>query len=458
MNTSSENDANHQPTEEETMNRPKMNRPGIRAYAATTAIATLAALALSACNGPWNMEPAAGDGDPKLWISMLLVAERPLDTLWVERPLRLDRKADPAAPFVDPAASYVSVVEPESGDTLRFRPVPGRAAAWTAEDTAYRVKRGARYLLDARLRWNAAREFPSGSEWKTETLTAETKVPAAYALDSLAQAPVEALHPALAVGLPAALAVRARIDAAFRKSLYDRLDAIPNAGSLASRGVDEEAFTAYLAGKTVYRPLRREDTLHFIFDPAPSRDNAGNVLMRYALPLLLTQRVDTRDFGGLILSQRFDSARARIVDPMLKGIFASFGADLDSAALYQRGAIRPMTVMGAYTSGMRGYPDTLRVGNLQWGYTGRNVLRAYAVDPQYYQYYKGLIGSGAEGGGGLGGGSSRPQNVLRYSNVANGEGFFAGAVADSFAVNIRALRDTVAVSALREVWLKDQAN
>jgi hypothetical protein len=92
-----------------------------------------------------------------------------------------------------------------------------------------------------------------------------------------------------------------------------------------------------------------------------------------------------------------------------------------------------------------------------WGYTGRNVLYSYSVDPLYYQYYKGLIGSGAEGGGGLGGGSSRPQNVLRYSNNGNGDGYFAGAVADSFAINIRALQDTIPVSALRAAWLRDQA-
>lgn len=434
------------------MNFPKMNRPGL------LAAATLATLSLTACNGPLNMALDEGPRNPKLWVSMLLVADRPLDTLWVERPLRLDRKADPAAPFVDTAASALEIVDPDAGDTLRFRSVPGLASAWVGEDTAYRVKRGTRYLFHAHIRWNAAREFPSSAAWKTEILTAETRVPASYALDSMVQVPVEALHPSLSVGLPAATTAQARSDASRRQALYDSLNTLAGELSLASRGVDEEAFSDYLEGKAVYRPLRREDTVHFIFDAAQVRMPSGDVLMRYSLPFFFTQRVDKRDFGGLLLSQRFDSTRARIINPMLKGVMASHNMELDSVSQYQRGGVRPTSVQGAYTSGMGGYPDTLRLANMQWGYTGRNVLYAYSVDPQYYQYYKGLIGSGAEGGGGLGGGSSRPQNVLRYSNVANGQGYFAGAVADSFAVHIRAAQDTIPVSVLREAWLRDRAD
>lgn len=435
------------------MNFEKTKRQAIPAIGAT-----LAAITLLACNGPWNMQPDDGPRDPKLWVSMLLVADRPLDTLWVERPLLLDRKADPAASFIDTAASSLAVLEPEAGDTLRFRPVPGRSAAWVAEDTAYRVKRGTRYLLDARLRWNASREFPSGADWRNETLTAETKIPAAYALDSQVQVPIEALHPSLSVGLPAATVARARTDAAYRRALYDSLNVLPGVRSLASRGVGEDAFAAYLEGDAVYRPIDRGDTLDYIFDAAPSRDYTGDVLMRYSLPVLFSQKVDKRDFGGVILYQSFDSTRARIINPMLKGIMASHGMDLDTVALYQRGGVRPMSVRAPYESGMNGYPDTLRVSSLAWGYTGRTVMRAFSVDPLYYEYYKGLIGSGAEGGGGLGGGSSRPQNILRYTNVRNGEGYFAGAVSDSFAIQIRAVQDTIPVSVLRDAWLRDQAD
>jgi hypothetical protein len=302
--------------------------------------------------------------------------------------------------------------------------------------------------------WNASKDFPTGADWRHETLTAETRVPAAYALDSMAQVPIEALHPSLSLGLPPATTARALAEPGYRKSVYDSLDAIPAVASLSGRGITEADFAAYLEGLAVFRPVGREDTLYSIFDTAPSTDYTGASLRRYSLPFLFTQRMDKRDFGGVILSQRFDSARARIYNPMHKGILESVGADLDSAAFYQRGELRPMKIAGSYQSDMHGYPDTLRITNLEWGYTGRNVLLAYSMDPLYYEYYKGLIGTGAEGGGGLGGGSSRPQNVLRYSNIGNGDGFFAGAVADSFAINIRAMQDTIPVSALRDAWLR----
>lgn len=420
------------------------------------ALAVLLSLGLGGCNGPWNMEPEEGPLEPRIWVSMLLVADRPLDTLWMERPLLLARKADPADAFVDPAASRVAVVDPAAGDTLRFRPAAGRAAAWVAEDTAYRVKRGVRYVLDARLRWNASKDFPAGADWKDETLAAETLVPAAYSLDSVVQVPVEAFHPSLSVGLPKATAARARTDAAYRKSVYDSLNSLPGAPSLAARGVGEEDFAAYLEGRAVFRPMGREDTLYSIFDDAPVTDYSGSVQRRYSLPFLFTQNIDKRDFGGVILSQRFDSTRARIRDPLGKGIEDALGIGLDSARQYQRGNVRPMLIVGSYYSDLEGYPDTLRLTNLLWSYTGRNVMRAYSVDPLYYEYYKGLVQSGTDGGGGLGGGSSRPQNVLRHTNVRNGDGYFSGAVADSFAIHIKAVRDTIPVPALRAAWLRDQ--
>lgn len=442
-------------------NKPRMEKPEtlvtfttVGALATLKTLAALATLGLAACNGPWNMQPDEGPQDPKLWVSMLLIADRPLDTLWIERPLLLDRKSDPAVLFVDAAESRIAIMDPAAGDTLHFRPVEGRAAAWVAEDTAYRVRRGAWYLLEAGLRWNASKEFPSGADWRNETLTAETRVPAAYALDSTVQVPAEALHPSLSVGLPSAMVTRALAEPAYRQSVYDSLNALPDVRSLAARGITEDDFAAYLEGRTVFRPVGKEDTVYSIYDGTPSTDYTGTSFRRYSLSYLFTQRIDKRDFGGVILAQRFDSSRARIYSPMYKDILASVGGDLDSAGFYQRGEVRPLKVSGSYYSGIQGYPDTLRVTNMEWGYTGRNVLIAYSVDPLYYEYYKGLIGTGAEGGGGLGGGSSRPQNVLRYSNIGNGDGYFCGAVADSFAINIRAVRDTIPVSALRNAWLR----
>lgn len=415
-----------------------------------------AALALSACNGPWNMQPETGPQPARLWVSHLLVADRPLDTLWLERPQALGQTGDSTAPFVDAAASQVSVVALETGVSYAFRPVPGLPAAWLAEDTAYRVQAGAEYALSATVRWNAAPGHPAAEDWRFHRLSARTRVPSVFALHPEMLVPVEALHPSLSVGLPKAVVQAALEDAAARNRLYDSLDALP-AAPLAERGVSREDFAAYLRGEVTFLPVPRDGAIWYVFDAEQVVDPSGEKLHRYSLPYLFGQTVDKADFGGMILSQRFDPARARIYDPLSKGIDDALQRDLDSAEFYQAGDLRPLLVGGSYFPDLPMYPDTLRLTNLLWGYTGRNVLVAHSVDPLYFEYYKGSIQGGMDSDGGLGGGSTRAQNVLRYTNVENGDGYFSAAMADTFAFELRAVRDTIPVGALKAAFEKEKA-
>lgn len=414
------------------------------------AAALAASLALTACNGPWNMDPDAEPRPLKLWASALLVADRPLDTLWLERPIALGRAKDPAAPFVDAASSRVAVIG-EGRDTVRFRPAPGAAAAWIPEDTAYRVKRGARYELVAEVRWNAAPDYPAGSAWRSGKLRAATVVPRTFAFDTGFQVPVEALHRTLSLGLPAGSTSRAASDAAYRDALYDSLASLPGAGGFAAK-VTRAAFAEHVAGRTAHATALPEDTLHYIFDAGRAVDYTGRVQHRHSLAWLFTTRNDGGDFGGIILSQRFDPLRKRILDPIMSSMLDVFGGELDSAEYFQSGDVRPVIIGGPYFAGIKGYPDTLRLTNLLLGYTGRTVMRGYAVDPLYWEYYRTLWQSGSEQMGGFGGGNTRAQNVLRETNVENGDGYFCGAVADSIAFHVEAARDTLDNAALKAAW------
>lgn len=431
-------------------NTRKQMHNGKRLANAGRLAALAAALGLAACNGPWNMEPDTGPRPIKLWASALLVADRPLDTLWLERPVALGRPSDPKAVFVDAAASEVYVTGP-GADTLRFRPSAERASAWLPVDTAYRVKRGARYDLTARVRWNASPDFPSGQAYRTETLRASTTVPRVFAIDTAFQVPVEALHRTLSLGLPEGSLKRARTDAAYRDALYDSLAALPGEGRFAGR-VPRAAFAELIQGKAPYVPARGGDTLNYVFDGSVAVDYTGRPQQRYSLSWLFTTRNDGGDFGGIILSQRFDSAAARIVDPLTTFALDAFGQDLDSAEFFQAGSVRPVIIGGSYFSGLKGYPDSLRLSNLLLGHTGRTVLRGYATDPLYWEYYKALVQTGTDQQSGLGGGNSRAQNALPYTNVENGVGYFCGAVADSVAFHLAAAKDTVANALLRSAW------
>lgn len=422
----------------------------------TLKIATLAVgLALAACNGPWNMEPDTAPRPVKLWASALLVADRPLDTLWLERPNSLGQARDPGLAFVDTAASEVYVVGP-GPDTVRFRPVPGLAAAWIPADTSHRVQRGGRYELFAAVRWNASRAFPGGAEWRQETLRAATTIPKDFAYDPEFQVPVEAVHGSLSVGLPDAVLRRARAEAAYRDALYDSLAALPGAGSFAAK-VSRSAFAAHVEGRAAYVPARGGDTLRYIHDGREAVDYTGRAQQRYALPWLFTTRNDGADFGGIILSHHFDSAAARILDPITASMLDLFGQELDSAEYFQSGNVRPVIIGGSYFAGLKGYPDTLRLANMLLGYTGRTVLYGYAVDAAYWEYYRYLQQSGTGQAAGFGGGNSRAQNVLPFTNVENGEGYFCGAVADSVAFHVEAAKDTLDNAALRAAWLADKA-
>ncbi len=413
-----------------------------------------AAFGLVACNGPWNMQSETGPQPAKLWVSMLLVGDKPLDTLWVERPISLGEAEDSTAEFIDAMSSQVQVIDPTMGDTLDFHPVAGKPAAWICDDTAYRVRRGAEYALNARFHWNAAPDFPRGSDWKTQALTASTRVPKSFAIRNEVHVPAEALHPSLSVGLPAILVTKALQDKEYQSRLYDSLDDLPGA-PLASRGVSEDDFAAYLNGEVTYHPVPREGSLWYIFDATKATDFTGSTVHRYSLPYLFQQDLDKAEFGGLILSEHFDSSRARIYDPLQKGIDEALQQDLDSVEFYQPGNVRCMVVGGSYLPDLPMYPDTLHLTNLLWGYTGRNVMMAYSTDPLYFEYYKGLIQSGTDNDAGLGGGSSRAQNVLRYSNVVNGDGYFSSAVVDSFAFELKAMKDTIPVRALKSAWEKE---
>jgi len=413
------------------------------------------ALALAACNGPWNMQTESGDEPAKIWVSCLLVADKPLDTLWMERPFSLSVAKTGAEAFVDTSASSVVIVDEDAGVTFALHAVPGKPSAWVSSDTAYRVRKGGHYRLAATLRWNAAVDFPQGADWKTENLAAEARVPGSYALKNEVMVPIEALHPSLSVGLPKPVIEKALKEEGYRQQLFDSLKALPGS-RLSANGITLLDFEAYLKGTATYHAVPEGDTLWYVFDEAQATDYSGESVHRYSLPFLFGQVIDKSDFGGVILSEHFDSTRARIYDPLQKGIDDAFNQDLDSVEFFQGGNVRGMIVGGSYFPDLKNYPDTLRLTNLLWGYTGRNVMYAHSVDPLYFEYYKGLIATGGENDGGPGGGSSRPQNVLRYSNVENGDGYFTGAALDSFAFELKAVRDTIPVSLLRAAWEKSR--
>lgn len=397
-----------------------------------TLFALASTLVLGACNGPWNIDPSDEVGrDPELIVSCMLVGGRPFDTLWLERTTPIQGRYDSTRVFVEEAAIRVrNAADPT--DSVTYRPVGGSGVAWVPVETRS-ARAGATYELEAQVRWNASREWPSGREVRTTTLHASTTLPSDWSVREKApEAPIEALIPSLAGGAePTSDSATLRV--------WER----ERPGAVARWKLGLGTIDSVRAGIPVTRPVVWGDTVWYIHsDSRPVRNIAGQ-------PVTLTNRqyvYTTRrgaGFGGMFSVQHFDPTSARIEPALVKALRMAVGdparSTEDSAADYQAGGSRYFEAYPAYADAVVGWPDHIYTSNIAIGYTGRYLTRYYAVDGRYVTYSQAKT---AIAGG--------DRTVARYTNIQGGQGYFTGALVDSFQLFVRtASPDTIPLEALR---------
>ncbi len=419
-----------------------------------------AAAGLAGCLlGPWNMQVDSQKAPITLNVSCMLVAGRPYDSLWLERPLSLDQQYDSARAFVAADSTRIFVVrEGSPADTVYYRMDSLDTRIWRPVKTDT-VGVGAHYTLHAFVRWNNAREFPADTSFADDTLTAATYTQGYYSLREPVEVPLEALHPALATGLPLAVEQKALQDTGDLAALYDSLNAIK---PWAPLGVTVADFQRYLQGYLVLRPVADGDSVYFIFDPtaAPNPDaGSGGILQHFARSWHFAQNYDAADYGGLVVVMGWDTTRARIESPLRKEFEQSLSqTKIDSASLYQPENSSVAEILTRGGMQVANYPDTVAISNLALGYTGRNTFYFYAVDSNYANaHYRDVVAPGIGGGGG--GNAGQSGNVIEPTNVQGGAGYFSAAVVDSLSVQVMALSpDTFSVPALHKVWLRQKLN
>lgn len=403
-------------------------------------LATAALLGVFGCNGPWNMTPSEDEGgDPKLLLSLFAVGKKDFDTLWLERTQPLEQDYDSTRAFVEEATMVVSRVGDPS-DSVSYRSVPGSAVAWVPV-RSHRVVPGASYELRASVLWNASRDWPTGKELRRTELSATTTVPAAWSIADSVMAPLEALVPSLSVGMPindsAWYAMELDSLLPGRRERYRitsaTLDSLRN-GDMVMRRIFSGESVLYISGIT--RQVKNSAGQSTLL---PYREYQFH--LKYGA-----------GFGGAFSVQRFDTSRAFIQNVVQQQFRRSRGATgytrEDSARLFQPGETRyyfsPMPVTATE---MAGWPDVFLFSNIGIGYTGKNTLYIYATDPSYPTYNASL--QGVAGG---------DRTTIAYSNIQGGSGYFAGALVDSFSINVFALAsDTFPVrqlraAACREAW------
>jgi hypothetical protein len=171
----------------------------------------------------------------------------------------------------------------------------------------------------------------------------------------------------------------------------------------------------------------------------------GDRVKRSLRPIVISQEVDHERWGGLVTSIEFDPARARILGPIerlgfqIRGDWA-VGHD-DSVAMFQPGNSRMLSVDDPEQGTMMGYPDTMQLPQMVLSFTGRNLLRALAVDRTYAIHHRTMM--------------ENESGAWNYSALEGARGYFAGAAPESLEVFVKAVRDTFPVASLRRTWCRE---
>ncbi len=390
------------------------------------------ALGLAACDGPWNLEPEP-PAPLVLRVSAMPVAGRPFDTIWVERiqPMGL---AERGIDFVK-AGSWLRVLRVDGNrhDTVEYVRSPATPRAWipVSPDT---VPYGATLRLEAHVVWNSADDFPSGDRTTESDIRGETTLPRFYRMDKGMLAPLDMLFRTLSVADRPGTAA----------GLLAALDAEDAAG-VARLGVTEATCDSFLQGRFVLRPLRSGDSAWAIMDDEMVDGPMGDRVKRSLRPIVLAQEVDHERWGGLVTSIGFDPARARILGPIERLGFQirgdwTVGYD-DSVAMFQPGNSRMLSVDDPEQGTMMGYPDTMQLPQMVLSFTGRNVLRALAVERTYAIHHRTMM--------------ENSSGAWNYTSLRGAQGYFAGAAPESLEVFVRAARDTFPVASLRRTWCRE---
>jgi len=401
----------------------------------TIATIFVCALGLAACNGPWNMEPEPTD-PPVLRVSAMPVAGRPYDTIWVERIQPIDLSAR-GIDFVKPG-SWLRVVRVDGNrhDTVEYVRSPGTPRAWipVSSDT---VPYGAALRLEAHVVWNSAADFPTGDRTPESDISAETTLPRFYRMRKEMRAPLDMLFRSLSI-------------AEHPNSAPELLAALrtEDAGRVSRFAVTEATCDSFLQGRFVLRPFTSGDSAWMILDDALADGPMGDRVKRSLRPIVLSQEVDHERWGGLVTSIGFDPTRARILGPIervgyqIRGDWSTTYDD--SVGMFQPGNSRMLAVDDPEQGTMMGYPDTMQLPQMVLSYTGRNVVRALAVDRTYAIYHRTMM--------------ENESGAWNYTEVKGAQGYFAGAAPESLEVVMMAARDTFPVASLRRTWCRELAS
>lgn len=357
-------------------------------------LASLALLALSACQGPWDYWPENPDQYKGVWTYAHVVSGRPIQYVCFDKLLALDEFQMPGFAFFDSANVSVQGTFNGRDTTLHLTPDAQYPNCFNGASDQI-AEAGGQYYLDASLRWD------SSGTMVTSHFTASTYIPKKFhILEGLAPAPALSQN---ALTDPKVInALVAEFGDTVLTLMADTAAAIQfytaNQDRIAK--VLRSVLTPYKSGDTVYYMETPNDFLSHYFHPEYSSD-----------------------VGGVLVAQVYDTLTAAMGTNSFDNLF---GMEVDSANKADIGDRHRLSYAENLNLANGGNAiDSIAVVNSNL-MIGTNYLLFYATTPEYNDYQETAIDNIDD------------SRIRAKYNIVGGAGIFAGMLVDTFQVNVKA--------------------
>jgi hypothetical protein len=373
-------------------------------------------MVVSCIQGPWDYDI---EESPEIFVGITsyayIIADRPLTDVCFQRMLSLNEVVSNKRAFYLEATVSVEGEFSTGDDILYLKPKLNNANCFVGSETSYALK-GKSYKLSAKFKWDS-----SGVEVES-VLSSKANVPTSFEVEDSARVIPEVIAPS-GVSYENPLAIVEQMPLEAQTELFEEWGS-----RLPKNQNDTAAFQEFYEenSKELNESIAKilENPKYQIFYKSGDEvfylgGNLNTVSHTFKSSF-------SNDVGGVLITHRFEDS-ANIPFNRFSEIALRFKGKLDPRNLYYEGQIRRLIAYDKMTlpSG-ESLLENLGIVNT-WFFEGENTLYFYGVEKAYMKFINTYVLSADD------------PKVIPQFNVEGGEGFFVGAVVDSFSMDVKLL-------------------
>lgn len=380
-------------------------------------ILLLSFLGLISCiQGPWSYST---DSDPEIFVGVTsyayVIADRPLSDVCFERMLSLNEVVSNNRAFYKTASVTVQGEFEGVESTVVLSPKSGEPNCFVGDETML-ASRGKSYKLAAEFTWDSL-----GVE-VTSRLNSTANVPTKFTLIDSVRVTPEAITPS-GVNFDNPIAVIENLPLAAQLELFeewggrlptDQSDTVAFIAFYQENGADLSESISVIMGKEEYQSYyKKGDQVYYL------GGELNTVSHTFSSQF-------SEDVGGVLITHTFQDS-AKMPYNRFDEIALRFKGELDPRNVYFEGGIRRLISYEKLDlPNGKSIFENLGVTNT-WFFEGTNKLYFYGVEPAYIKFLNTYVLSGDD------------PKVIPQFNIEGGEGYFIGAVLDSFDMEVKLL-------------------